>query len=278
MVSRRAFKQIIIGAVFLLAFSLVGFSIYRGLREEPTCFDGRRNQGEEGTDCGVICGNTCLDQLKALEIPAVNLFRVQESFQDNDYDILLKVRNPNVRFGASQFKYEISLFNVDNELIGEQSGFGYILPGQVRYLFIPRLVTKIPARRAEARITMVEWARLGEGLSGNIFFDIRNKEFHPEGKPGIASFVQGSVFNATDFDFEKADVIAVAVKNGQPIAANKTDLRTFRSHEERIFTMDWIFALPVTPDYLEVEAYTNVFESENFISRYGTQEKFQRLY
>jgi hypothetical protein len=205
------------------------------------------------------------------------LFKVIENEQDKDYDVLFKIHNANTGFGAPKLEYEINLFDAQNSLFLRKRGFSYILPGQTKFIFEPMIQTEVSARRVELKIVSVNWQRL-RGLGEEVGFITRAKEYLTNGKPGIFSYVRGTIFNDSNFDFDRVDLIVVLLKGNVPVRANKTDLRTFLSNTDRYFEVDWVNAFGAVPDRVDIEAHTNVFESYNFIKRYGTEEKFQRRY
>lgn len=274
----RVVKQIVIGVGFLVVFGFIGFGIYQLKVKEPTCADGIQNQGEEGIDCGFVCNNTCLDKLGPLEVLKTNILKVADGQDQKDYDVLLYLYNPNTGYGSSNIEYEISLFDADNAILLRKRNFGYILPGQTKYIYEPLLKTKREAKRAELKVTRVEWEKL-RGISGeSVNFMVKGKEFFYDQKPGVFGFVRSSVYNSSNFDFDRVDIVVMLYKTGNLIGANRTDLRTFASKTERTFEVDWPASLSAIPDRIDLEINTNVFNSANFIKNYGTQEKFQQLY
>lgn len=276
----RLVKQFIFGAGYLVIFGFIAFGIYALTRVDPTCLDGIQNQGEEGADCGFVCGNTCLASLAPIEVRESYLFKITEDkATGNDYDVLFKIYDPNPRFGVSRLEYEVNLFDAENELFLRKRGFTYVLPGQTKFVFEPAIRTADrQARRAELKIVSVIWERLRGGLGEDINFVIRSKQYVENGKPGVFSHVNGTVFNSSDFDFDRVDLAIILFKENRPIRANRTNLNTFLSGTERYFESDWIHPFGPAPDRVEIEATTNVFESYNFIRKYGTPERFQRLY
>ena len=51
--AQREIKRLFVIIVYLLIFALVAVAIYFLLKVDPSCFDGKQNQGEEAVDCGV---------------------------------------------------------------------------------------------------------------------------------------------------------------------------------------------------------------------------------
>ncbi|MDO8495800.1 MAG: hypothetical protein Q7S32_04820 [bacterium] len=273
----RAIKQIVFGAGFLVIIGFISFGIYQLWKVEPTCSDQIQNQGEEGVDCGFVCTNTCLDTMSPIDIQSGYLFKMVENDLEKDYDVLFKIRNPNSGFGASEIEYEVNLFDAKNSLFLRKRGFSYILPGQTKYIYEPMIRTEVPARRVELKIISVSWQRL-RGLGEEVQFAVRSKDYAANGKPGVFSHASGTIYNNSNLDFDRVDLVVVLFKEDIPVRANKTDLRTFLAGTDRYFEVDWTQSFEAIPDRVDVEANTNVFESFNFINRYGTEEKFQRRY
>lgn len=273
----RIQKQLIYGIVFIIVIGALGFWIYGGVKHQPTCFDKIQNQTEEGVDCGSVCGNTCLQSLTPISVKNSHLFKIQELNGQTDYDALFRVTNPNTQFGSSNAEYELNILDVQGNSLFRKTGSFYILPGQTKYVYEPLLKTKTPADRAELKIASVDWQKLQGVFNEDIKVITKSKEFLSNGKPGVQARVIGTLFNSSVFDLDKVDVLVVLYLGGEPIGANRTDIRTFLSQTNRFFEVDWVNPLP-TPDRIDVEASTNVFENSNFLKRYGVPEKFQQLF
>jgi len=280
----RSGKQVVFGLIFILAVTLLIFGIYRWSEPTPTCFDKIQNQQEEGVDCGKVCGNTCLQSLQPIKVLSSNLFKVGELNGQTDYDALFRVYNPNTQFGSANVEYSLNILNLNGDTISfllSKTGSFYILPGQTKYIYEPLLKavrTLAGKNTAILEITKIDWQKLEGVFDEDIKLAIRSKDFFSDGKPGVLAGVTGTVFNSSDFDLNRVDVVVVLFKNNTPIAANRTDVRTLVAGSDRFFEVDWFSPISGTPDRVDAEANTNVFQDSNFIRRYGTQEKFQQLY
>ena len=280
----RSGKQVVFGLIFILAVTLLIFGIYRWSEPTPTCFDKIQNQQEEGVDCGKVCGNTCLQSLQPIKVLSSNLFKVGELNGQTDYDALFRVYNPNTQFGSANVEYSLNILNLNGDTISfllSKTGSFYILPGQTKYIYEPLLKavrTSAGKNTAILEITKIDWQKLEGVFDEDIKLAIRSKDFFSDGKPGVLAGVTGTVFNSSDFDLNRVDVVVVLFKNNTPIAANRTDVRTLVAGSDRFFEVDWFSPISGTPDRVDAEANTNVFQDSNFIRRYGTQEKFQQLY
>ena len=278
----RITKQLIFGFIFIIIFSTIGFGIYKSFQVEPTCFDLIQNQTEEGVDCGKVCGNTCLQSLESIRALSSNLFEIRELNGQTDYDALFRVYNPNTQFGSSNVEYSLNILNMNGDSISlmlSKTGSFYILPGQTKYIYEPLLKTNKTSTGknvAVLEIIKTDWEKLEGVFNEDVMLVVKSKDYFTNGKPGVSARVTGTVFNSSDFDFEKVDVVVVVLKDNIPVGANRTEMRTLLSKSDRFFEVDWVNPITENPDRIDVEASTNVFMNSNFIRNYGTQERFQQ--
>ena len=101
----------------------------------------------------------------------------------------------------------------------------------------------------------------------------REKSYVARSENGLPS-VSAILTNATTYDFDKIDVKVVLFgENNEPVAVNVSDRRTMRSGEEQRFRLFW--NTPITKEVInqDFKATTNIFDSQNFMSRFGTGEE-----
>ncbi|MEK7138832.1 MAG: hypothetical protein AAB799_01490, partial [Patescibacteria group bacterium] len=157
-----------------------------------------------------------------------------------------------------------------------RNGTFYILPGQTRFVVVSGIRSDTPLADVSIDIAEVKWERIKE--TGNINFPVQRKNYSVVNKNGTFSELEAVIMNNSDFDFDKVEVgVILFNERNDIIAVNRTDIRTFLSKTERYFKVSWPVELPASIRQ-DIEVLTNVFENNNFIRRYGTQEKFQRYY
>ena len=277
---KRTQKQLIIGFIFVLLMTgaVYGLVDYF-LLIESTCFDGVQNGLEEGVDCGLIaCGVACEPAILPLNVMSQKLIEVRPG----DYDFVAQINNPNSLFGSSRVGYQLNFGAL------QKTGTFYIFPGQTRFVIVPGIrVTNLGEGSAQSRvsvgvadvsidITEVEWQRVE--TFEDISFPVQRKSYVVVGRNGAFSELEAVVLNGSDFDFDKVEVgVILFSAEGEIVAVNKTDIRTFLSRTERYFKVGWPVELPEV-NRQDVEVLTNVFENANFIRRHGEQEKFQKYY
>lgn len=258
----RLQKQLIIGLVFLLILSGIGYGIYLGLAPKISCTDGIQNGKEEGIDCGTLaCGKVCEPAIMPIKIISSQFLQVGPG----DYDFVAQLNNPNVFYGATRMEYTL----------GSNFGSSYILPGQTKWLVLTALKIPNGVEGVQLVIKNAQWEKL-DMPDNAVNFVLRRKDYHLIQK---GSALEAVLYNDSNFDFDKIDVAVILFDDeGKIIGVNKTDIRTLVSKSERGFNVVWPFALPGNAVRQDVEAATNLFENSNFIKSYGSQEKFQKLY
>lgn len=250
----RLLKQIVIAFIF---FIVVGFIIYLSFFKDSALLPPPQ---------AVI---------QPPQIVSERLFRIKNF----DYDFLAEIKNPNVDFGATDVFYELSLFDQNNELVSVRRGSLNLLPGQIRYEVIASITVDRELAKAVFKITNADWQKTREFIPQSLF-SLRSQEYLLIEPPEQGfSKLKGILFNNSNFDFDRVDIhIILFDGNNQPVAVNKTDIRTFLAKTERFFEVKWPESFGGDIRRLEINAYTDVFKNDNFIKEYGTQEKFQKFY
>ncbi len=125
---------IIFGAVFYFGFKII---------PEATCFDNKKNQGEQGIDCGGSC-KPCLENLSE---PAVLWTRFFELAAGN-YEVAALVENAHNFAGAKRLFYRAKLYDQNNVLIAVRQGETFANPRERFLILEPGLLVgeKKPAR------------------------------------------------------------------------------------------------------------------------------------
>lgn len=276
---QRPVKQSLIGLIFLGIIALLGFGVRSLSTPVVTCFDSIQNQNETGVDCGGICAKLCTPSLAPLKIKDTWLFNIGNTMAGTEYDVLFRVINGNPNFGSGQTAYQLTLYDESRNSVLTQAGDFYILPGQAKYVYLPLPAVKAVATRAEVKILSANWQMIGSDFNQNLPLTVKNYDYHLATQPGRATELSGTMRNDSDFALEQVDLVVVLFKNGLPVAANQTNVRTAGAKQDNGFLVFWQ-NLPVdgSPERVDIEVGTNIFQDANFIRRYGQPEKFQQFY
>src|SRR5258706_13924671 len=116
----RIFKQLFIGSVYLLIIFGIAYGVYDSTRVQPTCTDKIQNQGEQGVDCGVVCGNLCAPAIVPLQVKDVQIFK-----EGSKYDFLATIANSNALYGSGEVAYQIDYLDSTGQVISMATGVTY---------------------------------------------------------------------------------------------------------------------------------------------------------
>ncbi len=265
----RFVKQFIYGGAFLLIIGLVVWGMYRAFVPAPTCFDGIQNQGEEGIDCGAVCGKACPVPVQALQVLPIQFIRNA----DGSWDALAHLENVNSTYGAARADYALTIQSATGATLASRTGSTYVNPIQPRYLDVPlgKLSTAPASASLQVPANGVQWAELALNAAGSVQFVVRNETLAPAAS---AFHYEATVTNRSDFDFNQVDIVVLLDDAaGRIIAAGSTVVQTLVANETRAFTVDWPFTISGVVR-AQVFVSTNVFDNTNFLRTYGAPNQF----
>lgn len=273
--SRRAKQSVIALVYFIIAVLLGIFVYYAFIKAAETCFDSKQNQNETGIDCGGICATTCKDNIVGEDLQFTEMAFVPG--ENEKYDVLAKVYNPNDVAGASSFVYTVTLKDSAGTVLATRSGRSYILPQENKYLLELNLAAAVVPATVAFTVESVEWSRLS-GYQKKPAVNIYQKSYS-EISSGVGfGEAKGLLANESSFDF-RSIVVRVVLRDstGKPLAFNSTEIRTVRAGEERDFRLVWPSAFPGAVEKVEMEVDADVYHSDNFIRQYLPGGKFQQF-
>ncbi|MFA5777823.1 MAG: hypothetical protein WC906_05330 [Parcubacteria group bacterium] len=262
----RSVKRFIIILIFLGILFLVGWLAYSKMKPAKTCDDGKQNQNETGIDCGGICQKQCEKKFDAKDL------RIEESAfvpaGPGTYDVMARVSNPNNQLGSPSFSYEFSLKDAGGNVLAKKSGTSFILPVESKYIIETGIELKQNPQSVEVSISNQKWEEFFgyERPELNIY----NKRYNLISSGVGYSEAKGLLRNESSFDFDTIRInIVLRDENGKPVAFNKTEMKTVNVGAERDFRLLWPIDFPGSVQGApEMEAETNVFDSQNFIKKY----------
>ena len=268
----RVIKQIIIAAVYILVIGGISLGVYYfGYTTSPTCFDGIQNGKEEGVDCGTLaCGQVCPPAIMPIVVNYVKYFKVNE----NDYDFVAQVFNPNSDYGASSVNFNLEISDSSGSL-KEKPGTTYLRPGQTKYIVWTAVSTGGAVVEAKLNIKDAFWGQMNVP-SQTVSFIVKNKDIK---SISTGYQLESTIYNNSYYDFDKIDVSVILFDDlNNIIGVNGTNIKTFISKTDRYFKVLWNQQLSGQIERIDIEADTNLFDNSNFIKEHGTQERFQTYY
>lgn len=271
--NQRIAKRLII----IFVYGFIVFSIAAGayflFRTPPTCSDGKRNQGEEGIDCGGPCA-------KCEKIPQIENIQILEKILipagQGKYDALAKIKNPNALFGVVKLDYSFDIFRSDGTILEKRSGSTFILPAETKYAISFNIALAEKPESFAFRVESFRWQKFLEYQEPDIA--VLGKELNLSGDEGGSTQLKARIQNRSNYDFKKIST-KVILRNtrGMPIAINQTDNNDVRTNEEREVIFNWNTALPSDIDIekIEIDPEADVFSNENFMKKSGSSEQYQ---
>ena len=247
----RAKRQIFYLAILAaLALAVLGSAIF-WFSAEPTCFDGRQNQGEEGIDCGAPCGKKCVGET---ENPVILWSRAIKT-ADGVYDAAALVENPNIFAGIESLPYKFKLYDKRNVLVGVREGRTFANPAERFIIFEPGIATKekIPAR-AVLEIPEKEeinWTRTEKKLPN---LSVESKVFLKDPLP----FLEVKARNRSLDSFLEVYLNAVIFdKDGNVQAVSQTVLDAVKAETLRSAFFTWRKPFEKEAEVIEIFLRTN---------------------
>ncbi len=225
-------------AVFLLLIIIP--TLYFSLHKEPTCFDGKQNQGEISIDKGGPC--KLLDE--RTQQPLSVLWTRSFEIRDGVYSALTYIENPNPKSGIELMTYQFKLYDERGVLLAERFGRVPILPGRV----VPILETNIDVGNRKVVRTIFQF------LDDEVWIEMQDptKELkvvdsmlsNEDTTPRIDATLKNRGVST------KGQVILIATvfdTVGNAFAASRTFVDSIKSGEEKTVTFTWpnSFVLPV---------------------------------
>ncbi len=271
---QRTIKRLFIIFVYLAIFALILYGLYLLVREKPTCFDGRRNQGEEGIDCGGPCAKKCE------EIPKIeNIQVLQKTFVPagpGKYDVLVKIKNPNTLFGIARLDYSLDFRDGNGTITEKREGSSFILPAQTKYVIVFNIAPKKKPASFSFSVKSFRWQRFAEFEEPDIA--VYEKELNFAGNGNGPVQLKAKIQNRSNYDFKKV-VTKVILRDtaGAPVAVNQTDNNDVQAGEERevIFNWNTVASKDIDLQNIEIESEVDAFSNDNFMKKYGSPEQYQ---
>lgn len=127
--ARRQFM--IVGGFLGCILVIAAIIAYPHFTEKPTCFDGKQNGTEQGTDCGGGCSKLCPFQTTGVVVKWARAFSVTSTVAS----AVAYIENPNIHAAARNVPYQFKIYDENQQFIAERSGVAYIAPNGSSAIF-----------------------------------------------------------------------------------------------------------------------------------------------
>ncbi len=267
----RLLKQCIIAVVFFAILGSIIGGIYILIKPEESCIDGIKNQNEQDTDCGGVC-EACIIPFVPDSI-TIEYSVFLKADDENLYSVLASLRNSNVNHGVREFSYRWELVDASGVAVAEKRGKAFILPKSNRFLVDHIRINPGSTLPTEIKLEIEDpqWIELRDYVIPA--FSVINEKFEltPDNPLGSARFI-GEVSNDSSFDFSRIQInVMLYDAGGRLIGVGSTETDTVLSREKRFFQIIWSAPIRGKVHQVKTEAFTNVFNNENFLKRYGIE-------
>lgn len=275
-------KQLLIAFIYFLLFIGLLFLVYVLLiKPSPSCKDGVKNQGEEKVDCGGPCAPCEQKEAKKINVLWLKTLPVTDSSANKFYDLIAKVKNPNLNYSSSEVPYKFEIYNLEGEIIKAYDRSTYILSNQIKYLIIPRVkLDNLNDLSVKISFGDINWKQLKKQTVSLSDLVIQDKEYSLLENPNETGYSQlrATLINKTNYDFSKVEIKVLAFNSFKElISVRKTEIDSLSSNEKREFIVTWFNKIDGEVTSLEIEPETNLLDSDNYISNIPKEiEEFQR--
>ncbi|PIZ55999.1 hypothetical protein COY23_03640 [bacterium (Candidatus Torokbacteria) CG_4_10_14_0_2_um_filter_35_8] len=227
------------------------------------CFTQRNNSSDNNI---VINGSSKVVEGEDLRVVFVDFVE-----NEDRYDLVAKVENPNELLGFSDFSYIFKVLDEQDELLLEKEGRSFILPKESKYLIELGISLDKKPKRVKLEIIPGIWQELKAYKTPS--FIVLNQRYNIEDKRTVLS---GLLQNNSLFSFAKVSVNAILLGSGNKVVGvNRTFAGQLLSGEERYIEFLWRGKLSEDVD-IELKVEVNVFQSESYMNVYGEKVGYER--
>ncbi len=228
------------GLIIFLAI-VVGIPAYLLWYQEPTCFDNKQNQSEQGIDCGGPCVKLC----RATELDPVVEWQQVFRVADGVYTAVAYIQNPNIQAEAINVPYTFIFYGADNKLITTKTGKAYLPAGKNFAIIETGIVLRgqVPTRTLFEFGNDFSWRVANKNKAMPI---IQSQALSDAAKSPTLNAV---IANPTFTDIKTIDIVAIIYdKQGNAFAASRTVVDNLDSQTTQhiIFTWPEPFTKPVS--------------------------------
>lgn len=228
---RKTWYAVITIVVIVLAIGLpTFFTFYKA----PTCFDGKRNGGEGGVDCGGSCSKLCSSSF--VPAPQASWVRMKEA-SPGYLSVAAYLVNPNPKGIAKNVPYDIDLVDSEGITISKVSGAVTLPPGRNTLAFKTGVPTgKREIVRAVFKYTgEPDWILAGDPLALLITED---KKYSEDTRYG--SSLEVTFRNPGSNTISNVTVYAILKdKDNNVIDFSKTILDDIPAHKTAVAPFTW---------------------------------------
>jgi hypothetical protein len=229
----RFLKHFFYGIFYLAILAGIGYLFYNAaFKPAPSCFDGIKNQNEEGVDCGGICANICLSP--TLVSPNFSGEAKLFSLPTGLVSALYLIQNPNPDYAIKDFVYEFKIRDASGQIVKTMDGHSFIYAAEPKYIVAPAIdIGSATVATADFSATSTVWVRSENFAASNLEIQSSNIS---ESSSSIT--ITGRLINRDTTIFPSVLLLAVLTNNfGDQVGVGQTTLENLTPGETRNFTI-----------------------------------------
>lgn len=250
--SWRVKQRLKILSIIFIIFIFLFIYFFEKTKPEPTCFDGIKNQGELGVDCGGPCPPCRLFELKEIKVQDILKFDYRKVL-----DVLVILLNENPDYGIENFKVTLE-FLKEGVVLAKFEKSIFINPGQRKYVTFYNLPLNLKDYQISVKLekqSIYNW-KSPKIFPSQVNFDFLNTTLSQEG-----SFysLEGQIYNKTNLDFDNLKLIGFLLDDYETILSfNEYDLGSIRGFEKKNFKF-LLFKPLIQPKKQKIIVDVNLF-------------------
>lgn len=226
--------------MLLSVLLIAGVFLWKTTQKIPTCFDGKKNGGESGIDCGGSCLQYCPYELEQPKIRWVRSFEVSPGV----VHAVAYIEHSYPGAAARRATYQFKLYDEKNSLITERVGEAVIGP-MGRTALIETLIPTGNSSVASTRfsfIAPVPWEKISSEYAQVVIKTDRTVLENFNGGTRLTATVENKSRNS----FTAMDIAVLLYdKNGNTITVSKTVLPSLQALDTAVVYFTWPSVIPL---------------------------------
>ncbi len=214
----------------------------------PTCEDGRKNQNEQGIDCGGDCLAVCLNEARPVKVLWARVLPLVRSpaGSASSYDLAALVENPNRHLALKNAPYSLRFADQDNLFVNQVNGLLSLAPGEQFLIFVNNLEVgrRVPARARLEFTGPPTWQRAIESTP----FSLTNQNF----SNGPTPLLRAKITNNSTTTYQRIEVpVALSDSERNTFAASATVIDNLGAGETREVSFSWPHLFAAEPVFID---------------------------
>ena len=228
---------LLVGVVFLVWY------LYVNTYAPPTCFHAKRNQAEEGTDCGGPCRLLCPFHTEDTEVMWTRLFEISPG----SWTAVAYVQNRNYNAYTPDARYRFTLYDSSGRSIGTREGTTFV-GGEPTLAVVE---SRIEGINNEPYRATFEWVGKPSYYREERIRDVVIEQ-HEIVPSSIGVDVRAVINNKQPVSVEDVEVVLIAYdKDQNATAVSKTYVEYLGPRSTQSINFSWPKGFSVKPSRIE---------------------------